>query len=103
MAKTTFQKNLDAAKARHEEMKAENDQENLELVLPIVNAIVAKASEAFEDAKLAIAELGLDLPIMPQLNSAMNVFEQGVGVEIKKNSERLAELQASSSDNVEEE
>ena len=65
-----------------------------ELVLPIVSSIIAKATEAFEDAKLAVAELGLELPIMSQLSSAVNVFEQNVGKKFVAAQQRLSELQA---------
>lgn len=102
MAQTAFQKALAAASAKNKEREADMEQDELEIVVPIVSAIVAEASKAFADAKEAVQELGLKLPLMGDLSSAINVFEQNVGIKLKVASERLQEIQQAETEESEE-
>ena len=93
MAKTQFQKDVDAVKAVLVKNESDAERENLELTVPIIGQIMAKVSAGIDDAKYMVAELGTTLPLMTELSQTVNVAENVLGNSFAEKAARLAELQ----------
>lgn len=96
MAKTNFQKSVDAAKESIDSRNSKTEKADLELVLPIVGVIMQGVGPAVLDVKYAIDNLDPSLPLVAELNQCMNVMSFTLSKAFKEKTARLAELNGSS-------
>lgn len=92
MAKTNFQKTVDASKASLDQRAAETEREDLEFVLPVVGEIVAEAAPVMEKAQYVLNEFPHTLPLMGSLNQTVNVMSNILGKAFAQSTARLEEL-----------
>ena len=92
MAKTDFQKSVDAAKAKMEARKSETEKEDLETMVPLVGSVMGKAAGALEEARYIRDNLTKDMPMVTEVNQAINVLEFTLGKAYATGVQRLADL-----------
>ena len=94
MAKTNFEKAVDAAKASIDGRKAETAVEDLEMMLPLVGSVMQKAEAALVEARYIRDNLPPELPIVAEVGQAINSLEFTLGKKFQEESARLAELKS---------
>lgn len=92
MAKTEFEKNVDKAKAAMEARKSETEKEDLETMLPLVGSVMSKAESALKEARYIRDNLTKEMPMVTEVNQAINVLEFTLGKAFAEKTQRLADL-----------